>query len=45
MRIVAAPMGARGIGQLRAVDWLPSLDGYEEVWTVCHEALGRLLGA
>jgi uncharacterized SAM-binding protein YcdF (DUF218 family) len=45
MRIVATPMGARGIGQLRAVDWLPSLDGYEEVWTVCHEALGRLLGA
>jgi uncharacterized SAM-binding protein YcdF (DUF218 family) len=45
IRIVAAPMGERGSGQLRATDWLPSLDGYEEVWMACHEALGRMLGA
>jgi uncharacterized SAM-binding protein YcdF (DUF218 family) len=45
IRIVVAPMGARGSGHLRAIDWLPSLDGYEVVWMTCHEALGRLLGA
>jgi uncharacterized SAM-binding protein YcdF (DUF218 family) len=45
IRIVAAPMGSRGSGKLRAGDWLPSLDGYEDVWMACHEALGRLLGA
>jgi uncharacterized SAM-binding protein YcdF (DUF218 family) len=45
MRIVAAPMGGRGSGHLRAIDWLPSLEGYEEVWMACHEALGRILGS
>ena len=45
IRIVAAPMGIRGSGHLSGADWLPSLQGYEEVWMALHEALGRLLGA
>jgi uncharacterized SAM-binding protein YcdF (DUF218 family) len=45
IRIVAAPMGVRGSGHLSAVDWLPTRQGYEEVWMALHESLGRLLGA
>ncbi len=45
IRIVAAPMGTRGRSRLSAGDWLPSLEGYEQVWLVLHETLGRQLGA
>ncbi len=45
VRIVAAPMGLRGDGHLSAADWLPTRQGYEEVWMVLHESLGRWLGA
>jgi uncharacterized SAM-binding protein YcdF (DUF218 family) len=45
IRIVAAPMGARGSGHLSGADWLPSQQGFEEVWMALHESLGRLLGA
>jgi uncharacterized SAM-binding protein YcdF (DUF218 family) len=45
IRIVAAPMNASAAGHLSGADWLPSLQGYEEVWLAMHEALGRWLGA
>ena len=45
IRLVAAPMNASAAGPLTARYWQPSLQGYEEVWLACHEALGRLLGA
>ncbi len=45
IRIVPAPMGVRGEGHLSGADWLPTRQGYEEVWMALHEALGRLLGA
>ncbi len=45
LRIVAAPMGLPRPGRLRATDFLPSLDGYEDTWTALHEWVGRLMGA
>lgn len=45
IRIVAAPMGVRGDGRLSGADWLPSRQGYEEVWMALHESLGRAMGA
>jgi uncharacterized SAM-binding protein YcdF (DUF218 family) len=45
IRIVAAPMGVRGSGRLSGADWLPTRQGFEEVWMALHESLGRLLGA
>ncbi len=45
MRIVAAPMGMPAPGKLRAVDWLPSVAGFERSQFAVHEWLGRLAGA
>ncbi len=45
LRVIAAPMNVRADGHLSASDWLPSLQGYEEVWLALHEAVGRWLGA
>ncbi len=44
IRIVAAPMGVRADSHLSGSDWLPSRQGFEEVWMALHESLGRLLG-
>ncbi len=45
IKIVAAPMGLPGGGPLRAADWLPSVDGYDDTWTALHEWAGLLAGA
>ena len=45
IRIVPAAMGLSPRGSLRALDWLPSPDGYETVCLALHEWLGRIAGA
>jgi uncharacterized SAM-binding protein YcdF (DUF218 family) len=45
LRIVAAPMGMPAPGRLRALDWLPSVAGFERTQLALHEWLGRLAGA
>lgn len=45
MRIIAAPMGVPASGRLRAVDWMPSLRGFEDTRLLLHEWVGRLMGA
>ena len=45
IRLVAAPLGMRGSARLGVVDWLPSIEGFEETWYALHEWLGRLIGA
>jgi uncharacterized SAM-binding protein YcdF (DUF218 family) len=45
IRIVPAAMGLAPRGSLRAADWLPSPDGYDQVCLALHEWLGRLAGA
>ena len=43
--IVPAPMGVAAPGRLRASDWLPSVEGFEDNWIVARELLGRFSGA
>lgn len=43
--IVPAPLGVTKLGTLRASDWLPSVEGFEDNWILLRESLGRLLGA
>jgi uncharacterized SAM-binding protein YcdF (DUF218 family) len=45
MRIIAAPMGMPGSARLQALDWLPSVEGFEQTRLALHEWLGRLMGA
>jgi uncharacterized SAM-binding protein YcdF (DUF218 family) len=45
LTIVAAPMGMRGSGQLKANDWLPSANGFDGTRIILHEWFGRLFGA
>jgi len=45
MRFVAAPMRLPPGGRMRATDWLPSTDGFDDVNLVLHELAGRLFGA
>ncbi len=45
LRIVAAPLGIRTGGPLRASDWLPTSDGFEANRMALHEWIGRLAGA
>ena len=45
MRVVAAPMGMPAPGRLQAIDWLPSVSGFERTRFALHEWLGRLSGA
>ena len=44
-RITPAPMDLPVEGPLRALDWMPSLKGYEAVRLHLHELLGRMAGA
>jgi uncharacterized SAM-binding protein YcdF (DUF218 family) len=45
MRITAAPMGLPAGGGLRTIDWLPTLDGFEQTRMVLHEWVGLKMGA
>jgi uncharacterized SAM-binding protein YcdF (DUF218 family) len=45
LRLTAAPMDKTPDGHLQAMDWLPSLQGYENTRLNLHEWLGRLVGA
>lgn len=45
LRIVAAPMGMPPSTRLRAILWLPSLDGIQQTRLALHEWLGLLVGA
>jgi uncharacterized SAM-binding protein YcdF (DUF218 family) len=45
VRFVAAPMGVTRDGRLRALDWLPTAGGFEEVRITLHEIIGRVVGA
>jgi uncharacterized SAM-binding protein YcdF (DUF218 family) len=43
--IVAAPINVARYTPLRALDWMPSVDGFEDTWIALRELLGRLIGA
>ncbi|MCY7317085.1 MAG: YdcF family protein [Rubrivivax sp.] len=45
IRLVAAPTGLPAAGRLRASDWVPTAQGFEENRVTWHEWLGRRLGA
>jgi len=45
MQLVAAPMAISSWTQRRAVDFLPTRAGYNQVQLVLHEFFGRLVGA
>ena len=45
MTIVAAPMAVLAPGRLRAGDWMPSVEGYEDTWIVIREYVGRIVGS
>ncbi len=45
LRLTAAPLDKTPDGHLQAMDWLPSLQGYENTRLNMHEWLGRLVGA
>jgi uncharacterized SAM-binding protein YcdF (DUF218 family) len=45
INLVAAPMSVLPSGRFYGSDWLPSLQGSEDVWMACHEIVGRLTGA
>jgi uncharacterized SAM-binding protein YcdF (DUF218 family) len=45
IQLTLAPMGVSPDGTLRAMDWLPSLNGIQDTRLVLHEWLGRLGGA
>ena len=45
MRVTAAPMGLPEDGPMTAMDWLPSLSGFEQTRLALHESLGLLMGA
>lgn len=43
--VVAAPVGLRSDSALRAIDWLPSSEGFESTRLALREWLGRRVGA
>lgn len=45
IQIVPAPMDLPASNRIRAADFLPGLDGYEDVRITLHEWLGRIAGA
>ena len=45
MRVTAAPMGLSGAFHMKAMDWLPTIEGYERTRLALHESIGLLGGA
>jgi uncharacterized SAM-binding protein YcdF (DUF218 family) len=44
-RLVAAPMGQVTLSNRLVMRWLPTPEGFEQVWNCLHEYLGLLAGA
>jgi uncharacterized SAM-binding protein YcdF (DUF218 family) len=44
MTLRPAPMGWAPPRQLRAFDWIPTVEGHEQNWMILRESLGRLAG-
>ena len=45
IRIVAAPMDLPSPGRWRAINWMPSTDGFSYTRWVLHEWIGLVMGA